>query len=280
MNTNPDNLLITPEELLPIIGSTDLVILDCRYSLADVEKGRRDYLQEHIPGAFFMDVEQDLSSPIIKGVTGRHPLPHPEVLTFALRATGLNPSSKVVVYDQANGMAASRAWWLLLWLGHENVQVLNGGFNAWKAKEYPLDNQWPSPAKGKFEFNVNSSLTIDKGEVASGNEKVIDSRDFIRYTGETEPIDPVAGHIPGAICMPFADNIDTNGFWKSPAFLQDKFAGLDPDDEKPPVFYCGSGISACHNILAYKMATGKNARLYPGSWSEWINYYPAVTGPL
>lgn len=279
MNTGQGNLLITADELLQISGSPDLVILDCRYSLADVQKGRRDYLQEHIPGAYFMDVEQDLSSPVIKGVTGRHPLPNPEVLAYTFRAAGLNPSSKVVVYDQANGMAASRAWWLLLWLGHENVLVLDGGFNSWKAKSYPLDNQWPPPAKGMFEINLNISLTVDKADIASGKERIIDSRDYIRYTGESEPIDPVAGHIPGAICIPFADNTDANGFWKSHDFLQQKFSGLAPDDETPPVFYCGSGISACHNILAFKIATGKNARLYPGSWSEWINYYPAVTGP-
>lgn len=279
MNTSPGNLLITADDLFHITSSPDLIILDCRFALADVQKGRRDYLQEHIPGAYFMDVEQDLSSPVIKDVTGRHPLPDPEVLTYALRATGLKPSTKVVVYDQANGMAASRAWWLLLWLGHENVLVLDGGFNSWKAKEYPLDNQWPPPAKGVFESRLNPSLTIDKIEVALGTEKIIDSRDFIRYTGELEPIDPVAGHIPGAVCIPFADNTDADGLWKSHAFLQQKFAGINSDHEKPPVFYCGSGISACHNILAYKIATGKNARLYPGSWSEWINYYPGVTGP-
>lgn len=279
MNTSHANLLITADDLLLIKGSPDLVILDCRYTFADVQKGRRDYMHEHIPGAYFLDMEQDLSSPLIKGVTGRHPLPNPGVLTYTLRAAGLNPSSKVVVYDQATGMAASRAWWLLLWLGHENVLVLDGGFNSWKAKSYPLDNQWPPPVKGTFEFSLNTSLTVDKLEVAAGKEKIIDSRDYIRYTGESEPIDPVAGHIPGAICIPFADNTDSNGFWKSPAILQQKFASIDPDDEKPPVFYCGSGITACQNILAYKIATGKNARLYPGSWSEWINYYPPVTGP-
>jgi thiosulfate/3-mercaptopyruvate sulfurtransferase len=278
MSTSNGNLLITADDLLRIADSKDLIILDCRYTLADAQKGRRDYLQEHIPGAHFMDMEQDLSSPVIKGVTGRHPLPDPKVLTYALRATGLKPSGKVVVYDQANGMAAARAWWLLLWLGHENVLVLDGGFNHWKAKSFPLDNQWTPPAKGTFESNVNHSLTVDKLEVASGLEKLIDSRDYIRYTGESEPIDPIAGHIPGAVCIPFADNTDPNGFWKSPEFLQQKFAGIEGDDEKPPVFYCGSGISACHNILAYKIATGKDARLYPGSWSEWINYYPPVTG--
>ncbi|MDZ4749447.1 MAG: sulfurtransferase [Saprospiraceae bacterium] len=278
MNTHPHNLLVSAEDLSKIIGSPDLIILDCRFYLADTSKGRKEYLQQHIPGAYFLDMEHDLSSSVVKGVTGRHPLPDPEVLTYTLRATGINPTSKVVVYDQMNSMAAARAWWLLQWLGHTNVFILNGGIKAWEAKGYNQDNQWPPPEKGVFEFKQNPSLTIDKFEVASGSDKIIDSRDFIRYTGESEPIDPVAGHIPGAICIPFVDNTDTNGFWKSPSFLQHKFAGIDTDDEKPPVFYCGSGISACHNILAYKIATGKNARLYPGSWSEWLNYYPAVTG--
>jgi thiosulfate/3-mercaptopyruvate sulfurtransferase len=272
------NTLISVEELSNLTTGADLVVLDCRYSITDINKGRIDYLHEHIPGAFFMDMEHDLTSQVIKGVTGRHPLPHPEVLAYTLMATGINPSSQVVIYDHANGMAAARGWWLLNWLGHDRVAVLNGGFMAWKSKSMPVDNQWPAPAKGSFDYKVRDELTTSLKDVASGKEHLIDSRDYKRFTGETEPIDPVAGHIPGARCIPFIDNTDEHGYWRDPAYLRSKFSDAAINTHQPPVFYCGSGITACHNILAYKIATGQDARLYPGSWSEWINYYPAATG--
>ena len=278
MTTTTYTTLISVDDLNSITGETNLVILDCSYTLSDSGKGRRDYMQEHIPGAFFMDMEHELSSPVIKGVTGRHPLPHPEVLAFALSAAGVNPESQVIVYDQSNGMAAARGWWLLNWLGHAHVAVLDGGFNAWKSSGLPVDNQWPAPKHGEFRFQLRPELTASMKQVASGEDTMIDSRDYKRFTGETEPIDPVAGHIPGARCIPFMDNTDENGLWKSKEYLQNKFSTLETANHQPPVFYCGSGVSACHNLLAYKLATGHDARLYPGSWSEWINYYPAATG--
>lgn len=278
MTTRTYTTLISVEELASITSESSLVILDCSYTLSDSGKGRRDYLKEHIPGAFFMDMEHDLSSPIIKGVTGRHPLPHPEVFASSLNASGVKQDSQVIVYDQSNGMAAARGWWLLNWLGHSQVAVLDGGFNAWQTSGLPVDNQWPAPQKGEFSIQLRPELTASMDRVASGEDTIIDSRDYKRFTGETEPIDPVAGHIPGAKCIPFLDNTDENGRWKSKEYLRDKFSAIETKNHQSPVFYCGSGVSACHNVLAYKLATGHDARLYPGSWSEWINYYPAATG--
>ena len=271
--------LVNTTELSGLLRQPHLVILDCRYSLADFDLGRREYFQAHIPGAVFMDIGLDLSSPVIKGVTGRHPLPHPEVLASSLRAAGVSNESQVIAYDQSNGMYASRAWWLLRWLGHPRVAILDGGLNAWKVAGLEMDNQCYPPGKGDFTYTLRPELTVSREQVAEGKDSIIDSRDYKRFTGETEPIDPVAGHIPGATCIPFMDNTDEKGFWKSPDSLKQKFSGVIPQEGPAPVFYCGSGVSACHNIFAYHLATGKDARLYPGSWSEWINYYPPVTGP-
>jgi thiosulfate/3-mercaptopyruvate sulfurtransferase len=263
--------LIEVDQLFQLIGKADVVILDCRFYLDDISKGRKEYLVSHIPSAVFLDLAHDLSSPVIKGITGRHPLPHPDILVSALRAAGLNNSSQVIVYDQLNGSYAAHAWWLLRWIGHEKAAVLNGGFSSWISKNGALDNQWHLPQAGDFIPCLNNSLAVGMKDIEQRKYHLIDSREYRRYTGEFEPIDPVAGHIPGAICMPYMDNTDEQGKWKSPVELKNKFAEIS--DANQPVFYCGSGVTACHNVLAYKIATGKDAKLYPGSWSEWINYH-------
>jgi len=271
------NTLIEVNELQSILNKDQLVLLDCTYYLNDFDKGRREYLKEHIPGAYFLDIGHDLSAPVIKGITGRHPLPDPQVITATLKSCGLNADSQVVAYDQMNGAYASRAWWLLKWLGHDKAAILNGGFAAWKAAGGAVDNQWPPPKKGNFVSHLREELTVNKEVIPGLQHKLVDSREFKRYTGETEPIDPVAGHIPGAVCIPYLDNVDEKGFWKSKEFLSEKFKSVT-DPAVPPVFYCGSGVTACHNIFAYKLATGLDAKLYGGSWSEWINYYPVAVG--
>lgn len=272
------NTLISVDQLAENYDRNDVVILDCRSSLADPDLGRRQYLEAHIPGAYFMDINLDLSSPVIKGITGRHPLPDPLVFTAAMRAAGLHPGTQVVVYDQQNGMYAARAWWLLRWIGHEQVALLDGGFEAWTAMKLPIDNQCYPPKQGTYTFNTPDQITLTTDEVARQTQTLIDSRNHDRFTGKFEPIDPVAGHIPGAICLPFSDNTDEKGFWKSAEFLKKKFESYLDDSTQPPVFYCGSGVTACHNLLAYKIATGRDALLYAGSYSEWINYYPVATG--
>ncbi len=272
------NTLISTAETLSLLENKNTVILDCRYSLADHNAGRKDYLKNHIPGAFYLDLGYDLSSQVIPGETGRHPLPNPEILASTLRSAGLNADSQVIVYDQLNGAYASRAWWLLNWLGHERVAVLNGGFAQWSNEKLPTDNQWPAPKEGTFAFSLHPDLIVHRTEVKETEERVIDSRGYERYTGEIEPIDPIAGHIEGAVCLPFAQNTEENGLWKSAEDLSNRFEDAHLLTAQNPIFYCGSGVTACHNILAYKIVTGRFARLYPGSWSEWINYYPAIIG--
>ena len=262
--------LISAEDLQKIMHDETVVIMDCRFYLDNILKGRKEYLQGHIPKAVYMDIANDLSSPVIQGVTGRHPLPHPEVLASTLRAAGVKKTSQVIAYDQSNGAFASRLWWLMNWLGHQNVAVLDGGYSKWLQFSGDLDNQWPLPVSGDFTYTLQPSLVIEKEFVESSTQSLVDSRDYKRYTGEYEPIDPVAGHIEGAVCKPFNDNTHPSGQWKTKEELAERFNDIDLS--KPVVFYCGSGVTACHNILAYKIATGLDAKLYAGSWSEWINY--------
>jgi len=275
VNTREENIIIHAQDLLQQYNQANTVIIDCRFYLDDTSKGRKEYLSSHIPGAVYLDIAQDLSSPVIKGVTGRHPLPHPQVLSATLRGAGLHHNSKVFVYDQLNSAYASRAWWLSNWLGHREVYVLDGGFKAWTDMQGPVDNQWVLPEKGTFIENIQSHLIADRFHLMNMPNQLIDSREYKRFSGEFEPIDPIAGHIPGATCIPYADNTNSEGIWKKADELKIKFKDINQDI--PPVFYCGSGVTACHNILAYKIATGKDALLYPGSWSEWINFHQAAT---
>jgi thiosulfate/3-mercaptopyruvate sulfurtransferase len=279
MNETGYQTIISAGELKAIWENQQVVLLDCRYYLIEPDRGRREYLQAHIPGAHYLDIGLDLSGPVLPGITGRHPLPDPQVLESTLQQCGINSDSQVVAYDQLNGAYAVRAWWLLRWLGHVKVAVLDGGFAAWKAAGYQVDNVWPPPAKGNFTMDVRDQLIVSKEEIQHPSFPLIDSREYERYTGQREPIDPIAGHIPGAICMPYLDNIHADGTWRSKEELKQKFSAIQSNPFVAPVFYCGSGVTACHNILAYKIATGADARLYPGSWSEWIQYYPAETGP-
>ncbi|MEO5905337.1 MAG: sulfurtransferase [Saprospiraceae bacterium] len=268
--------LITAGELQNEFSNSDVVIVDCRFYLDDPDKGRKEYIESHIPGASYVDLNHELSSPVIKGITGRHPLPHPEILEQIFRSAGISHSSQVIAYDQSNGAYASRAWWLLRWLGHERVAVLDGGFKVWLGINGPLDNQWEIPEPGNFQMHLQSHLVTSIDEVLDTKENLIDSREHRRYTGEFEPIDPIAGHIPNAVCIPYVDNTDAEGRWRDPPELREKFSEVALKNSIP-VFYCGSGVTACHNILAYKLATGKDSRLYAGSWSEWINYHPPAS---
>ncbi len=272
MTSSYHNHIISVAELSGIYSNHDIVVIDCRNYLDDESKGRNEYLNSHIPGAMYFDLKYDLSGPVIPGVTGRHPLPDPTIFLYKLKAAGISNQSQVIAYDQSNGVYASRAWWLLRWIGHHHVRVLDGGFSAWLAKTGPVDNQWPLPKAGSFTGQVDPTLIVNMHQVPLHANALIDSRELRRYTGEYEPIDPVAGHIPGAVCIPYQENVSGDGFWKSPQELMERFEGIN----ETPVFYCGSGVTACHNILAYKIATGKDAFLYPGSWSEWIQHHKGV----
>lgn len=268
--------LLTAQQLAERLSAPDLRILDCRFALDNPAHGGDRYREGHIPGARFADLEQDLSGPVIKGVTGRHPLPDPALLQERLRDWGIDQDSQVVLYDDGPGAFAAHAWWLLVWLGkRDGLYLLDGGLRAWREAGLPLDDKRPTSAPGTLQGNADDSLTIDaatlSSQLASPDLTLLDARALPRFLGEVEPIDPVAGHIPGAHCLPFTENLDTAGRFLSPNQLRTRFeqhlAGKSSDSL---VAYCGSGVTACHNLFALCLAGYPLARLYPGSWSEWI----------
>jgi thiosulfate/3-mercaptopyruvate sulfurtransferase len=268
--------LINAQQLAERLQQPDLVVLDCRFALDDPQYGQRSYDEAHIPGAHFADLEKDLSGPVIPGKTGRHPLPEPDQLLAKLQALGVNADSQIVLYDDGPGAFAAHAWWLLVWLGkRDGLYLLDGGLRAWREAGLPLDDKRPTSAPGTLQGNADDSLTIDaatlSSQLASPDLTLLDARALPRFLGEVEPIDPVAGHIPGAHCLPFTENLDTAGRFLSPNQLRTRFeqhlAGKSSDSL---VAYCGSGVTACHNLFALCLAGYPLARLYPGSWSEWI----------
>ncbi|MFB4392736.1 MULTISPECIES: sulfurtransferase [unclassified Pseudomonas] len=269
--------LITPQQLAERLGSPGLVILDCRFALEDVDYGQRSYAEGHIAGAHFADLERDLSGPVLKGKTGRHPLPDPARLVERLRSWGMDNDSQVVVYDDGPGAFAARAWWLLAWLGkRDGVFLLDGGLKAWHAAHLPLSLDPPLKREGAFSGKADAKLLVDAEHLAKRLDDagltLIDARALPRFRGEVEPIDPVAGHIPGAQCAAFSDNLGADGRFLSAEQLKQRFAeklaGRSPEQL---VAYCGSGVTACHNLFALALAGYPLGRLYAGSWSEWIN---------
>lgn len=276
--------LVDVDWLRANLGRSDVRVFDVRFALADPDQGRRDYLEGHIPGALFLDVERDLSGPVGRH-GGRHPLPDPDELAAKLRRAGLNNGDTAIVYDDGSGMSAPRAWWLLGYLGLERVAVLDGGFAAWVRRGLPAtpgtgDEEAAAGApEGDFRPRLQQGWIRDTGEVraivdgtAAGGRRVVlvDSRAPERYRGEVEPLDPVAGHIPGAVNYDWSQNVGPDGRWLDREALRRRFAGLE--DAGEIVVYCGSGVTACANLLAMRLAGLENARLYPGSWSDWCSY--------
>lgn len=268
--------LLTAPQLAERLSAPELRILDCRFALDDPAYGRTRYAAGHVPGAQFADLERDLSGPIIKGVTGRHPLPDPARLQEALRAWGVDQDSTIVLYDDGPGAFAARAWWLLAWLGkRDGVFLLDGGFQAWQAVGLPVTAQVTEPARGDFTARPDACLVVEADQLgrrlAEPGLTLIDARALPRFRGEVEPLDPVAGHIPGARCAPFTDNLGADGRFLPPEQLRQRFenllAGRNPEQL---VAYCGSGVTACHNLFALSLAGLPLAPLYAGSWSEWI----------
>ena len=269
--------LISPQALNERQSQPGLIILDCRFALEDPDYGLRSYAQGHIEGAQFADLERDLSGPVIKGVTGRHPLPDPDDLIERLRGWGINNDSDVVLYDDGPGAFAARAWWLLAWLGkRDGVFVLDGGLKAWHAAGFPLNLDSVKVPRGHFDGAPDNQLLIKAQTLQKRlNDPaltLIDARALPRFRGEVEPIDPVAGHIPGAQCAAFGENLDSSGRFLPVEQLKQRFAeklGDRSPDEL--VAYCGSGVTACHNLFALALAGYPLGKLYAGSWSEWIN---------
>ncbi|MGO2285565.1 sulfurtransferase [Pseudomonas lundensis] len=269
--------LISPQALNGRQSQPGLVILDCRFALEDPNYGLRSYAEGHIEGAQFADLERDLSGPVTKGVTGRHPLPDPDELIERLRGWGINNDSDVVLYDDGPGAFAARAWWLLAWLGkRDGVFVLDGGLKAWHAAGFPLNLDSVRLPRGHFDGAPDNQLLIKAQALQKRlNDPaltLIDARALPRFRGEVEPIDPVAGHIPGAQCAAFGENLDSSGRFLPVEQLKQRFAeklGDRSPDEL--VAYCGSGVTACHNLFALALAGYPLGKLYAGSWSEWIN---------
>lgn len=269
--------LITPQQLAERLEAPGLVILDCRFALEDADYGQRSYAEGHIAGAHFADLERDLSGPVVKGRTGRHPLPDPQRLVERLREWGVDNDSQMVLYDDGPGAFAARAWWLLAWLGKRDaVFILDGGLKAWHAAHLPLSLDPPARREGAFSGEPDMKLLIDATHLGKRlNDPtltLIDARGLPRFRGEVELIDPVAGHIPGAQCAAFTDNLGADGRFLPADTLKQRFAeklaGRSPQDL---VAYCGSGVTACHNLFALALAGYPLGRLYAGSWSEWIN---------
>jgi thiosulfate/3-mercaptopyruvate sulfurtransferase len=263
--------LISVESLASVLAEPALVLVDCRASLQDPAAGRAAYAEAHLPRAVFADLLQDLSGPIVPGKTGRHPLPAVGELVERLRGWGVGQHSQVVVYDDAGGAFAARLWWLLRWLGHDAVALLDGGFSAWVAAGKPTTRELPLNAVGDFEAKAQSGLLAGAAELLqSAPRKLFDARAPERFRGDVEPIDPVAGHIPGAENLPFAGNL-REGRFLQPAELRARFdAALAGTPPEQAVVYCGSGVTACHDVLAFAHAGLPLPRLYAGSWSEWI----------
>jgi thiosulfate/3-mercaptopyruvate sulfurtransferase len=278
------NTLIQAEELAALLGDARLRLFDCRFDLARPAYGRNAYLDEHVPGAIHADLNADLSAPAT-ATSGRHPLPPPEEFAARLRAWGVDADSRVVAYDDGNGAYASRLWWMLRWLGHDDVAVLDGGMRRWLQLGLPLSDAAPSPLPGNFAARPRPDMAASAADVlaasASPAARVIDARAPERYRGEIEPIDRVAGHVPSARNHPFATSLDSQGRFLPRAALRDALvASLDGAAPGSTIVYCGSGVTACHVLLALEQAGLAGARLYPGSWSEWSSdpSRPVATG--
>jgi thiosulfate/3-mercaptopyruvate sulfurtransferase len=269
--------LIDAASLGELMGDPKLVVLDCRFDLQNPEGGRTAYIAGHIPGARYADLNKDLSAPRTPD-SGRHPLPDPRVFAATLEKLGIGDDTQVIAYDEANGSFAARAWWMLRWLGHRSAAVLDGGLKAWLARGGPMaSGEEPPPLAPAVSFSpkVDADAVIGAAEVASlladPKQLLVDARTAERYAGSVEPIDRIAGHIPGAHNHPFTENLGLDGrFLTAPELRrrwEQRLAGRAPQNLAA---MCGSGVTACHNLLSLEIAGLHGAKLYSGSWSEWI----------
>jgi thiosulfate/3-mercaptopyruvate sulfurtransferase len=292
--------LIEPEELAAPLSrnaaaDSDWTVLDCRFDLPRPDWGASAYAAGHVPNALYAHLDRDLSGPITQG-SGRHPLPSLGRLAETFGRWGIDDDVQVVAYDQGNGAFAARLWWLLRWAGHQKVAVLNGGFAAWQQAGLPTETApgarqprtfSPRPADTAVVSTAELERMLSAGELATGASVLVDARGADRFAGENETIDPVAGHIPGARNHPFVRNVDAKGRFLPVGELRERWQGTlgsralgggtlgaagvtDATDAKRAIAMCGSGVTACHNLLALEIAGLRGARLYAGSWSEWI----------
>ncbi|MBI4195146.1 MAG: sulfurtransferase [Betaproteobacteria bacterium] len=266
--------LVSVADLAVHLEDPQWVVCDCRHDLANYEAGRRAYAQSHIPGARFFHLDEDLSGPKT-GANGRHPLPHPITFTLRLGALGIDNSKQIVAYDASGGCYAARLWWMLRWVGHQRVAVLDGGWDAWMKAGKHAVNETIAVGPATFNPNLQPQQAVNAGFIQMHLERpevcVLDARSPERFRGENETLDPVAGHIPGALNRFFRLNLDERGRFKSAADLGHEFRTLlDGRQPESVIHQCGSGVTACHNLLAMEVAGLGGSRLYPGSWSEWV----------
>ncbi|KGF73223.1 3-mercaptopyruvate sulfurtransferase [Neosynechococcus sphagnicola sy1] len=255
-----------------------VVIADCRFSLTDPIWGQQQYQIGHLPGAYYLDLNRDLSGPLQRH-GGRHPLPHPDTLSQTFTAMGLHsgdspPPTLLVAYDDSKLAFAARLWWLAHYLGHPRVAVLDGGFTAWQRAGYSVTSQLPLWKSGRFIPQLRPDYVVDIATVKAHKElpgvALVDAREAVRYRGEQEPIDPIAGHIPGAVNYPWQEITDPHGYLRPLSEQQQRWAGLQAADEI--IVYCGSGVTACVDLLSLAIAGISTGKLYAGSWSDWCSY--------
>ncbi len=266
--------LVGSAELAAHLDDPAWALFDCRHDLAQPEAGAQDYAQAHIPGARFLHLDRDLSAPTT-GRNGRHPLPEPRAFMRTLEAAGVGSNTQVIAYDVQTGVYAARLWWMLRWLGHENVAVLDGGYAKWTKEGRPVTSVVPRPARASFAGQPRA-MSVDAEDMlrmlGRTERMVIDARSRDRYRGENETLDPVGGRIPGSVNRFFRENLDAAGCFKPAAELAQAFSSLLGGTPPEAVVHsCGSGVSACHNLLAMEIAGLGGSKLYPGSWSEWCS---------
>jgi len=270
MSVAPTNALVTAEDLA---AHPEWRVFDCRHDLKNTEYGRQAYARGHIPGALFLHLDDDLSG-VKDGRNGRHPLPDADSFARRMAACGVDATTQVVAYDNEGGIFASRLWWMLRWLGHEKVAVLDGGLAGWKRSKRALEETVPVVQPRSFTARAQD-MAVDVGQVLADLQSdrmlILDARSPERFRGENETLDPVGGHIPGAVNRFYFDNLDDDGcFFKPAAELRAEFAELLAGRPAAQVVQqCGSGVTACHNLLAMELAGLSGSKLYPGSWSEW-----------
>lgn len=277
-----NHLLVTVRELAEQIGNPDWVAVDCRFALADTGYGEAAYLGGHIPDARYAHLDRDLSGSLTP-LTGRHPLPDVDRLKEWLGRAGIDNDKSVIVYDDAGGSMAVRLWWLLRWLGHDRVALLDGGWQAWEEAGLPVHTSAPEIQSTSFSGAEIPAMVVDAEDLypVSERERLIDVRTSERFNAEAEPIDPVAGHIPGATNVPWPDHLDGQGRFLAPDRLREIYERATDGDLDNRILMCGSGVTACLGIFALELAGVSGARLYAGSWSEWIRdpSRPVATGP-
>ncbi len=266
--------VVSTAQLAQHLSDPNWVVIDCRFTLTHTEAGRIAYAHGHIPGARYAHLDEDLSGSK-NGVNGRHPLPDTQVFAQKLGAWGVDDQTQVVVYDDSFGAIAVRLWWMLRWLGHDAVALLDGGLPKWQREQLPLTPDVPQVIPKSFVPRVRNDMLADTDAVLNASRTwsalIVDARAEMRFIGEIEPLDPVAGHVPGAKNLPFDDNLALDGTLLPAAELRELYTELlDGKSPEQVIHMCGSGVTTCHNLLAMEIAGLKGGKLYAGSWSEWI----------